>query len=73
VLDGEGAGAVSPRALIAGQDVELDERGRWHILREVTKGRVVSVVDPEARHVHTSRSTTATAPRRTWRSNPRPD
>lgn len=37
-------------ATVAGQDVEQDESGRFRIRRGVTKGRVISVVDPEARH-----------------------
>jgi hypothetical protein len=43
--------------LIAGQDVEPAEGsdgtdGRWRIARKVAEDRVVSVVDPESRHVH---------------------
>lgn len=48
-------------ALVAGQDVEPAEGsdgtdGRWRIARRVAKDRIVSVVDPEARHAHKSRS-----------------
>lgn len=48
-------------ALVAGQDVEPAEGsdgtdGRWRIARRVAKDRVISVVDPEARHAHKSRS-----------------
>ena len=43
-------------ALVAGQDVELDERGQWRIVQGVAKHRVISVVDPESRHMHKSRS-----------------
>lgn len=43
-------------ALIAGQDVEpADEdptSGRWRIARKVAADRVISTVDPQARHVH---------------------
>lgn len=44
-------------ALLAGQDVEPAEGsdgtdGRWRIARKVAKDRVISVVDPEARHAH---------------------
>jgi len=56
VEDPEGASAIGLLALVAGQDVELDEQGRWRIVRGVAKDRVISVVDPEARHMHKSRS-----------------
>lgn len=44
-------------ALVAGQDVEPAEGsdgtdGRWRIARRVAADRVISVVDPEARHAH---------------------
>ncbi len=52
----ESASAIGLLALVAGQDVELDEQGRWRIVRGVAKDRVISVVDPEARHMHKSRS-----------------
>ncbi|HUY43340.1 MAG TPA: IS1182 family transposase [Acidimicrobiales bacterium] len=54
--DVEGASAIGLLALVAGQDVELDEQVRWRIVRGVAKDRVISVVDPEARHMHKSRS-----------------
>src|SRR5487761_1910854 len=54
--DDEAARAELVHALIAGQDVELDESGRWRIVRGVAKDRVISVVDPESRHMHKSRS-----------------
>jgi IS5 family transposase len=54
--DAEGASAIGLLALIAGQDVELDDQGHWCIVRGVAKDRVISVVDPEARHMHKSRS-----------------
>jgi IS5 family transposase len=56
VEDVEGAAAMGLLALIAGQDVELDEVGRWRIVRGVAKDRVISVVDPEARHMRKSRA-----------------
>ena len=44
-------------ALVAGQDVEQDdETGHWRIVRKVAHERVISTVDPEARHMHKSRS-----------------
>lgn len=60
------ADAVGLLALVAGQDVELVEPDpdgpdgqdgqqggpRWRIARRVAPDRVISVVDPEARHAH---------------------
>jgi hypothetical protein len=56
-LDDTAAQAVALLALVAGQDVEPDEGsdgtdGRWRIAQRVAPDRVVSVVDPDARHVH---------------------
>jgi Transposase DDE domain/Transposase domain (DUF772) len=55
------AEAVALLALLAGQDVEPAEGsdgtdGRWRIARRVAPDRVVSTVDPEARHAHKTRS-----------------
>lgn len=56
-LDGEQADAVGLLALIAGQDVEPgDEEGTWRIAERVAPDRIISVVDPESRHMHKSRS-----------------
>ena len=53
VLDDEQADAVGLLALVAGQDVEPgDEDGTWRIAQRVAPDRIVSVVDPESRHVH---------------------
>lgn len=53
VLDDDAADAVGLLALVAGQDVEPgDEEGTWRIAQRVAPDRVVSVVDPESRHVH---------------------
>jgi hypothetical protein len=42
---------------VAGQDVEPGEvEGRWRIARKVAADRVISTVDPDARHMHKSRS-----------------
>ena len=42
-------------ALVAGQDVEPgDTDGTWRIARRVAPDRVISTVDPEARHMHKS-------------------
>jgi hypothetical protein len=51
------AEAVALLALIAGQDVEPVEGGdgtdgRWQIARRVAEDRVISTVDPDARHAH---------------------
>jgi hypothetical protein len=52
-LDDEQAEAVALLALVAGQDVEPGERpGSWRITRKVAKDRVISTVDPQARHAH---------------------
>jgi Transposase DDE domain/Transposase domain (DUF772) len=56
-LDPRGAEAVALLALVAGQDVEPVEDsdgtdGRWQIARRVATDRVISTVDPDARHAH---------------------
>jgi hypothetical protein len=53
------APAVALLALVAGQDVEpaggSDGRdGRWRIARKVAEDRVISTVDPSARHTRKS-------------------
>jgi IS5 family transposase len=53
------APAVALLALVAGQDVEPAEGsdgtdGRWRIARKVAEDRVVSTVDPDARHTRKS-------------------
>jgi IS5 family transposase len=56
-LSGEQADAVGLLALVAGQDVEPgEEEGTWRIAQRVAPDRVISTVDPEARHMHKSRS-----------------
>src|SRR5919205_2981674 len=54
------AEAVALLALVAGQDVEPAEGsdgtdGRWRIARKVAEDRVISTVDPDARHAHKTR------------------
>jgi Transposase domain (DUF772)/Transposase DDE domain len=54
-----GAPAVALLALVAGQDVEPAEGsdgtdGRWRIARKVAEDRVISTVDPDARHTRKS-------------------
>jgi hypothetical protein len=39
-------------ATVVGQDIESTEDGRFRIARRVAKDRVISTVDPEARHGH---------------------
>ena len=61
VLDGEVLGgaaldAAELLATVAGQDVEESADGRFRIVRAVARDRVISTVDPEARHGHKSRS-----------------
>ena len=52
-LDERQAEAVGLLALVAGQDVEPgDEDGTWRIAQRTARDRIVSVVDPESRHVH---------------------
>jgi IS5 family transposase len=56
-LDAKASDAVALLALIAGQDVEPVEGsdgtdGRWRIAQNVAPDRVISTVDPEARHAH---------------------
>ncbi|MEV0284781.1 IS1182 family transposase [Kribbella sp. NPDC050820] len=56
-LTAEQTETVALLALIAGQDVEpADDSdgtdGRWQIARKVAKDRVISIVDPDARHAH---------------------
>jgi hypothetical protein len=55
------AEAVALLALVAGQDVEPAEGsdgsdGRWRIARKVAPERVISTVDPQARHAHKTRA-----------------
>jgi Transposase DDE domain len=50
-LEAEQAEAVALLALVAGQDVEPGARpGTWRIARRVAPDRVISTVDPQARH-----------------------
>jgi IS5 family transposase len=54
-LDPAQTDAVGLLALVAGQDVEPgDTEGTWRIARKVAPDRVISTVDPEARHMHKS-------------------
>jgi len=58
-LDERAQAAVALLALVAGQDVEPAEGsdgtdGRWRIARKVAHDRVISTVDPQARHTRKS-------------------
>jgi hypothetical protein len=56
-LEGEQAEAVALLALVAGQDVEPGRRpGSWRIARKVAADRVISVIDPQARHTRKTNS-----------------
>ncbi len=57
---GKPAEAVALLALVTGQDVEPAEDsdgtdGRWRIARRTAPDRMISTVDPDARHAHKSR------------------
>ena len=61
VIDGEALSglardAADLLALVAGQDVAADDDGVFRIVRGVARDRVISTVDPEARHGHKSRN-----------------
>jgi len=58
-LDARTQAALALLALVAGQDVEPAEGsdgtdGRWRIARKVAEDRVISTVDPDARHTRKS-------------------
>jgi hypothetical protein len=58
-LDEPASSAVALLALVAGQDVEPAEGsdgrdGRWRIARKVAEDRVISTIDPDARHTRKS-------------------
>jgi hypothetical protein len=51
-LSPELAEAVALLATVTGQDLEQRDDGTFAIARQVAKDRVISTVDPEARHGH---------------------
>jgi IS5 family transposase len=60
-IDGEALPAAAQSAaellaLVAGQDVEEGDDGVFRIVQKVAKDRIISTVDPEARHGHKSRN-----------------
>ena len=57
---GKPAEAVALLALVAGQDVDPADgsdgtEGRWRIARKTAPDRMISTVDPQARHAHKTR------------------
>jgi hypothetical protein len=76
-LDAKAAEAVGLLALVAGQDVEPVEDsdgmdGRWRIARRTAPDRVISTVDPDARHAHKTRHRRQDGYKATWSSSPTP-
>ena len=60
-LSEQAATAVGLLALVAGQDVEPAKGsdgsdGRWRIAKRTARDRVISTVDPDARHIHKNRT-----------------
>ena len=55
-LNAEVQEAAELLATVVGQDLEESEDGTYRIARRVAKDRVISTVDPEARHGHKSTS-----------------
>ena len=54
-LDDQQTDVVGLLALVAGQDVEPgDTEGTWRIAQRVAPDRIISTVDPDARHMHKS-------------------
>jgi IS5 family transposase len=51
-LSGEVTQAAELLATVLGQDLEAGDDGRFRIARKVAKDRVISTVDPDARHGH---------------------
>ena len=61
VLDGRDLGPEVTRAgellaTVVGQDLEPGDDGRFRIARKVAKDRVISTVDPDARHGHKTKA-----------------
>jgi hypothetical protein len=72
-VDAEQAEAVALLALVAGQDVEAGQRpGSWRVARRVAKDRVISTVDPQARHARKTNAQRRDGTRATSPPNPRP-
>lgn len=56
VLEGQARDDADLLAVVAGQDVEQHDDGVFRIARGTAKDRVISTVDPQARHGHKSRA-----------------
>jgi IS5 family transposase len=56
VLVGPVRDAAELLAVVAGQDVEQGDDGVFRIARKVARDRIISTVDPQARHGHKSRN-----------------
>jgi hypothetical protein len=61
VLDGQDLGPLVADtavllATVLGQDLDQDPDGRFRIARQVARDRVISTVDPDARHGHKTQS-----------------
>jgi len=56
IIPASTSAAAELLALVAGQDVEAGDDGVFRIVHKVAKDRVISTVDPEARHGHKSRN-----------------
>ena len=62
------AQAAALLASVVGQDLDQDADGVFRIARRVAKDRVISTVDPEARHGTRPRPAASMVTRVTWRS-----
>ncbi len=71
-LDGAAAEAAALLARVAGQDVAEGDNGVFRIVRGTAADRVISTVEPEARHGHRAATDTSTATRPTSASIPTP-
>ena len=69
-LGPEVAQAAELLATVIGQDIEETADGRFVIVQGVAPDRVISVVDPRARHGHKSNARGLTATRGMWPSTP---
>jgi IS5 family transposase len=56
ILTGAAGDAADLLAVVSGQDVAAGDDGVFRIVRGVAKDRVISTVDPEARHGHKSQN-----------------
>jgi Transposase domain (DUF772) len=68
VLDERVGQAAELLATVVGQDIEETDDGRFVLAQGVAADRVISVVDPEARHGHKTAARRFDATRGTWPS-----